>query len=257
MSTNNGAAGDIAAEQNGVTAADEGGRAEQVPTEDNIEVRLRDWISDLVLCGRESCGCCGLNYDIANGEKYSLPDIIATHAIKCTDSPIFALLANRAALKNKCGLLLAELCGAVGTGTRYYPASECVGRVFNIYSETSDPRNVQAPVGQIELSQAEQIGVDLFIVPMQVYETSCPALLRVVFMLAEGCGSLPHSQALGCTVAEYGENNIRTAMMTRKKKLYYPTNGYDSPAIISPGIIDLSPMLAAKPPEGEAGGYSF
>jgi len=145
-----------------VTAADEGGQAANMPTEDNIEVWLRDWISDLFSNGRESCGCCGLNYDIANGGKYSLPDVIATHAIKCTDSPIHALISDRAELRNKCGLLQAELCGAVGTGTRYYPASEYVGKVFNIYPETSDPRNVQAPVGQIELSQTVD---DLIILP--------------------------------------------------------------------------------------------
>ena len=117
-------------------------------------------------------------------------------------------------------------------------ATEYKGRVFNIYEEIKDPHSTQKPgssgrVGlwygkalddEIELAGASYIGGDLYIIPMQVYRSENPALLKVVFLVAD----LYHTDLLGGTFAEIGENNIRTAYMTLDKILYYHSGAGDA-----------------------------
>lgn len=120
---------------------------------------------------------------------------------------------------------------------RWYPATEYKGRMFKIFKEVKDPYFNQKQVGDIELSEGVYIGGDLYIVPMQVYETDNPALLKVVFLVAGGGCSMMYSPALESTFAEITENNIRTALMTLDRKLYY-----HSGAIDCDGIYDLAPQ---------------
>ncbi len=122
-------------------------------------------------------------------------------------------------------------------GIRRYPATEYKGRMFKIYSEVKDPYENQKPAGEIELSEGVYIGGDLYIVPMQVFTTDNPTLLKVVFLVAGGCNSLFYSTALQSDFAEITDNNIRTSLMTLDKKLYYH-NG----AIDCEGVYDLTPQ---------------
>ena len=127
-----------------------------------------------------------------------------------------------------------------------YTATEYQGRVFNIYNESKDPYpnqarqapahiNIESDV--IELSEATYMGGDLYIIPMQVYWTETPALLKVVFLIGCGGSGLFYSPALGNTFAEITNNNIRTAYMTFDKKLYYHSGACDCK-----GVYDLSPQ---------------
>jgi hypothetical protein len=120
---------------------------------------------------------------------------------------------------------------------RKYPATEYKGRMFKVYQEIKDPYENQKPVGEIELSEGIYIGGDLYIVPMQVFATSNPALLKVVFMVAGGCDSLWHSVALQSDFAEITDNNIRTSFMTTDRKLYYHSGASDCE-----GVYDLTPQ---------------
>jgi hypothetical protein len=120
---------------------------------------------------------------------------------------------------------------------RKYPATEYKGRVFKIFNEIKDPYENQKSAGEIELSEGVYMGGDLYIVPMQVFKTDNPALLKVVFMVAGGCNTLPSCTALQSDFAEITDNNIRTALMTKDRKLYY-----HSGAIDCEGIYDLTPQ---------------
>ncbi|MDD2269232.1 MAG: hypothetical protein PHY15_06750 [Eubacteriales bacterium] len=120
---------------------------------------------------------------------------------------------------------------------RRYPATEYKGRMFKIYKEVKDPYENQKPEGEIELSEGVYIGGDLYIVPMQVFKTDNPALLKVVFIVAGGCNSLFYSNALQSDFAEITDNNIRTSFMTFDRKLYYHNGACDCE-----GIYDLTPQ---------------
>lgn len=123
-------------------------------------------------------------------------------------------------------------------GVRKYLATEYKGRMFKIFDEVKDPYSNQKPVGEIELSEGVYIGGDLYIVPMQVYKTGNPALLKVVFMVAGGCNSLFYSQELQNSIAEITGNNIRTSLMSiNDKKLYYHSGASDCD-----GVYDLTPQ---------------
>lgn len=119
---------------------------------------------------------------------------------------------------------------------RKYPATEYKGRMFKIFNEVKDPYENQKPAGEIELSEGVYIGGDLYIVPMQVFKTDNPALLKVVFMVAGGCNTLPSCTALQSDFAEIADNNIRTSIMTMDRKLFY-----DSGASDDEGFYDLTP----------------
>ncbi len=120
---------------------------------------------------------------------------------------------------------------------RKYPATEYKGRVFKIYKEINDPYENQKTVGEIELTEGVYVGGDLYIVPMQVYTTDNPALLKVVYMIAGGCNSLFYSPALQSDFAEITDNNIRTSLMTMDRKLYHNSGSYECN-----GICDLTPQ---------------
>ena len=120
---------------------------------------------------------------------------------------------------------------------RKYPATEYKGRVFKIFDEIKDPYSNQKPAGEIELSEGVYIGGDLYIVPMQVFKTDNPALLKVVFIIAGGCNTLPSCAALQSDFAEITDNNIRASVMTQDKKLYYHDGAIDSD-----GIYDMTPQ---------------
>ena len=131
--------------------------------------------------------------------------------------------------------------------TNRFMATEYRGRIFNIYEEIKDPHSTQKPgsnnrcglwygkelENQIELAGASYIGGDLYIIPMQVYRSENPALLKVVFLVAD----LFYTTHLDCTFAEIGGNNIRTAYMTLDKKLYYHSGAGDAGS----GEWDLTP----------------
>lgn len=126
-----------------------------------------------------------------------------------------------------------QYCEGAKASVQWYPAIEYKGRKFKIFREENDPYPNQKPADEIELSGAEYIGGDLYIVPMQVYETENPALLRLVFLVAD----LSYSPAIETTFAEITENNIRTAFMTRDKKVFYHTGAMDCS-----GTYDLTPQ---------------
>lgn len=144
-------------------------------------------------------------------------------------------------LEEKLAKALAEkeeaYCEGVKRAVKWYPATEYKGREFKIYKEVKDPYENQKSEGEIELSEGVYIGGDLYIVPMQVYKTDNPALLKVVFMVAGGGCSMMYSPALESSFAEIGDNNIRTALMTQDKKLYYHSGAGDCE-----GIYDLTPQ---------------
>ena len=141
----------------------------------------------------------------------------------------------------------AEKSKIARRNTYRFMATEYKGRVFNIYEEIKDPHCTQKPgsssrVGlwygkaledEIELAGASYIGGDLYIIPMQVYRSENPALLKVVFLVAD----LSYTDLLGGTFAEIGENNIRTAYMTLDKILYYHSGAGDAGS----GEWDLTP----------------
>ena len=127
-----------------------------------------------------------------------------------------------------------------------YIATEYQKRVFDIYDEVRDPYPNQirkAPAHMntvsdaIELSEATYMGGDLYIIPMQVYWTNNPSLLKVVFLLGSGDSGMDYSTTLESTYAEITGNNIRTAYMTLDKKLYYYSGAYDCK-----GVYDLTPQ---------------
>ena len=133
------------------------------------------------------------------------------------------------------------------SNTSRFMATEYKGRVFNIYEEIKDPHSTQKPgssnrcglwygktlENEIELAGASYIGGDLYIIPMQVYRSENPALLKVVFLVA----NLYSTNLLDGTFADIGENNIRTAYMTLDKILYYHSGAGDAGS----GEWDLTP----------------
>ena len=133
-------------------------------------------------------------------------------------------------------------------GVCRYLATEHKGRLFSIYNEVRDPYPNQvkkAPAHMnvssdtIELSEATYMGGGLYIIPMQIYWTETPALLKVVFIIGNGDGEsgMLYSPELGDTFAAITENNIRTAYMTFDKKLFYHSGAFDCK-----GVYDLSPQ---------------
>ena len=97
---------------------------------------------------------------------------------------------------------------------------------------------------EIELAGASYIGGDLYIVPMQVYRSENPALLKVVFLVSD----LMHTERLGGTFAEIQENNIRTAYMTLDRKLFYHSGAGDAGS----GEWDLTPVTPERWAEMQA-----
>jgi hypothetical protein len=130
----------------------------------------------------------------------------------------------------------AEICKAAKSNVRRYPATEYKGRVFQIYKEVKDVYDNQKPDGEIELSEGVYMGGDLYIVPMQVFRTDNPALLKVVFIVSTGGCSMWYSGALESSFAEITGNNIRTALMSLDRKLYYHSGAGDCE-----GTYDLTP----------------
>jgi len=126
---------------------------------------------------------------------------------------------------------------AAKANARRYPATEYKGHVFNIYKEVKDVYSNQKSDGTIELSEGVYMGGDLYIIPMQVFRTENPALLKVVFLVATGGCGMWYSNALESSFAEITGNNIRTALMTLDKKLYYHSGAADCE-----GIYDLTPQ---------------
>ena len=130
------------------------------------------------------------------------------------------------------------LVNAARDNTRKVVASEYKGRTFNIFEEIRDPYPAQWPgssdrtgiyygerlADEIELVEAMYIGGDLYIVPLQVYRSENPALLKVVFLVSD----IGYSERLGGTYAEIWQNNIRTAYMTLDRVLYYHSGAGDA-----------------------------
>jgi hypothetical protein len=127
----------------------------------------------------------------------------------------------------------AALSKAEKENTRRYLVTEYKGRMFSIYKEDFDPYVNQKPIGEIELNEAVYVGGDLYIMPMQVYETENPALLKVVYLV----GGLWFTERLNSHFADIAGNNIRTGCMTRDRKLYHHTGASDDD-----GICDLMPQ---------------
>jgi hypothetical protein len=133
-----------------------------------------------------------------------------------------------------------------------FMATEYKGRVFPIYEEIKDPYSNQKPgsshrgglwygkelENEIELAGASYIGGDLYVIPMQVYRSENPALLKVVFLVAD----LSYTERLGGTFAEITGNNIRTAYMTLDKKLFYHSGAGDAGS----GEWDLTPVTPER-----------
>ena len=129
------------------------------------------------------------------------------------------------------------------------PATEYKGRVFAIQNESPDPYPNSEPknpyryngkdkIDTIELAEATYMGGDLYIVPLQVYWTDNPAMLKVVFLVeCGGCG-MWYSDAIGGSFAKITQNNIRTAYMTHDRKLQYWSGAGDDGS----GIWDLAPV---------------
>jgi hypothetical protein len=113
-------------------------------------------------------------------------------------------------------------------------ATEYKGRVFHIHREAANPYEDLTPTGEIELSECVHIGGDLYAVPLQVYATENPALLKVVLIVGY-CDA--YSPILESTFAEITGHNIRTAYMTPDKKLYYHSGASDCE-----GIYDMAPQ---------------
>jgi len=130
----------------------------------------------------------------------------------------------------------AEMREVAKNSVRLYPATEYKGRVFKIYKELKDPYDSQKADGEIELSEGVYIGGDLYIIPMQVYRTENPALLKVVFLVGTGGCGLWYSNLLEGTFADITGNNIRVAYMTLDRKLYYHSGASDCS-----GIYELVP----------------
>ncbi|MDR1399421.1 MAG: hypothetical protein LBJ41_05825 [Treponema sp.] len=112
---------------------------------------------------------------------------------------------------------------------RDFPAKEYKARRFKIFKETIAPYKTQEPLGEIELVEAVYVGGELYVVPMQVYQTENPGLLKVVFLLSDL--SFQHN----ISFADINNNNIRSEMMTLDRRLFYYIGSVD-------GYVDMSPV---------------
>ena len=101
----------------------------------------------------------------------------------------------------------------------YYPAEEFKSREFDIYDDIPDPYDNTKSVGKISLEQAVYCGGDLYIVPMQVFKTENPLLLKVVFLISD----LYWIEKGETSMAEINGCNIRISDMTYDGKLRWDT----------------------------------
>lgn len=174
------------------------------------------------------------HYENSNSMEENNHQEARAYGVCAKDEIIRDLEAKLAAANEKANAAYQEGAEA---GIGKYLATEYKSRKFKIYKEVWDPYSNQDHEGEIELSEGVYMGGDLYIVPMQVYATNNPSLLKVVFLVAEGCNSLLHWMAIDeSDVAQITENNIRTALMTRDRQLYYCSGSSDCK-----GVFDLTP----------------
>lgn len=98
-------------------------------------------------------------------------------------------------------------------------------RLFGIFPETPTPYNNTAPVGSIKLNGATYCGGDLHIIPMQVFATDTPDILKVAILVADVCWDDG-----GC-FAEINGCNIRTTEMTTDGQIRWDTGAIDCPKV--------------------------
>ena len=98
-------------------------------------------------------------------------------------------------------------------------------RTFNIFPETPTPYGNTTPVGSIDLNGATYCGGDLHIIPMQVFTTEDPQMLKVVILIAD----LGWDDT-GC-FAEINGCNIRTTEMTTDGQIRWDTGASDCPKV--------------------------
>ncbi len=94
-------------------------------------------------------------------------------------------------------------------------AAEGKHRIFGIFRNSDSPCENDSPTGSIELKQAEYIGGDLYVIPLQVYETDNPVALKLVYLVSD----LYYRGEKN--FAELRENNIRAGKLTRDGKLIH------------------------------------
>lgn len=99
-------------------------------------------------------------------------------------------------------------------------AEEGKTSIFNIFRESGSPYSSDKAQESIELEQAKYIGGDLYVIPMQVYKTENPLLLKVIYLVADLWWT-PEGESR----AEITGNNIRVGEMTTDGKLLHKTPG--------------------------------
>jgi hypothetical protein len=108
-------------------------------------------------------------------------------------------------------------------------AEEGKAKEFGIFKETSDPYDNDKASGKITLTEATYIGGELYMIPLQIYETSHPLLLKAVCLIT----ILIDDRIKGGTYGVIQGNNIRTVEITCDGTARYDDNGHRSPAVWS------------------------
>lgn len=103
------------------------------------------------------------------------------------------------------------------------PAVEYRAETFEIYKEDGDPYSNDKSDGTIELAEASYIGGDLYMIPLQIFKTSHPLLLKAVVLISDlyGSGFDTYGMIRG--------NNIRTVELSVCGFARYDDNGRRSP----------------------------
>ena len=104
-----------------------------------------------------------------------------------------------------------------------YPAVEYRGATFDIYSDNKDPYDNDKAIGTIELAEATYIGGDLYMIPMQIFKTEHPLLLKAIVLISDLYGNDTHSYGM------IRGNNIRSVELSVCGFARYDEDGRRSP----------------------------
>lgn len=106
-----------------------------------------------------------------------------------------------------------------------YPAVEYRAATFEIFSDDKDPYDNDKALGTIELAEATYIGGDLYMIPLQIFKTAHPLLLKAVVLISDLHGNDAHSYGV------IRGNNIRTVELSACGFARYDEDGHRTPEV--------------------------